>query len=359
MSFSTRVNGIRRSIMHGLTKNIGRSDISRKIDWNDETIKRVLICRPNSRLGNQLLITPLVEEVSEIFPNCKIDLFVRGGLSHILFENYENVDRIIKLPRKPFKELIDYMKVWFSLRKYHYDIVINVDKNSSSGRLSTQFTNGRFKFFNDIDEELQAKYLDYKHIAKFPVYNLRKYLSLLGLHLMDRPIPLLDLKLGNDELTKGKEVLDGIVSPDKRTICLYTFATRDKCYSEAWWAEKYERIKAEYEEDYNILEVLPIENVSQIGFKAPAFYSRDIREIGALIANTEVFIGADSGIMHLASSARTATVGLFSVTDTEKYQPYGNNSIAVNTNIATTDDLIREINKILYEKGVEPLEYTI
>jgi ADP-heptose:LPS heptosyltransferase len=41
------------------------------------------------------------------------------------------------------------------------------------------------------------------------------------------------------------------------------------------------------------------ENVSQIAFKSPTFYSKDIREIGAVIANTEIFIGADSGIMHL------------------------------------------------------------
>lgn len=356
MSFGSKVNGIRRSVMHSLTKNIGRSDISQKIDWNNETIKRVLICRPNSRLGNQLLITPLVEEVSELFPNCKIDLFVRGGLAPILFENYKNVDRAIRLPKKPFKELIAYMNVWISLRKYHYDIVINVDKNSSSGRLSTQFTNARFKFFNDLDEELQNKYADYNHIAKFPVYNLRKYLSQLGLNLEDKPVPLLDLKLNSDELANGKKVLDSIVSNEKKTISLYTFATRDKCYSEAWWAETYDRIKAEYAADYNILEVLPIENVSQIGFAAPSFYSKDIREIGALIANTEVFIGADSGIMHLASASKAPTVGLFSVTNTDKYQPYGNDSMAVNTNTSTTDDLIREINKILHKRNNTPID---
>jgi ADP-heptose:LPS heptosyltransferase len=37
------------------------------------------------------------------------------------------------------------------------------------------------------------------------------------------------------------------------------------------------------------------------------FYSKDIREIGAVIANTEIFIGADSGIMHLASASLTPT----------------------------------------------------
>lgn len=337
--------------MFNLTKNIGHSDTSHKIHWNDETIKRILICRPNNRLGNQLLISPLVEEVIEIFPDCKIDLFVRGGLSHILFENYKNIDQIIKLPRKPFKELLSYMKVWISLTSKRYDLTINVDKNSSSGRLSTLFSNSRFKFFNDIDNELQSRFEDYNHIAKFPVYNLRKYLNQLGLNIIiDKPIPPLDLRLTKSEIIKGKEVLDNHVSNEKKTISIYTFATRDKCYSESWWADTYEKLKNEYEGKYNILEVLPIENVSQIGFKAPSYYSKDIREIGALIANTEVFIGADSGIMHLASSAKTPTVGLFSVTNIDKYKPYANNSLAIDTNNSSTEDLINAVNKILSTK---------
>ncbi len=358
MNIDHKVNDVRRIIMQWLTQGIGHSNTS-SILGTQETIRNVLICRPNSRLGNQLLITPLVQEVSEIFPNCKIDLFVRGNLAPIIFENYENIDHILKLPKKPFKELVSYIKVWISLRRYQYDIVINVDKNSSSGRLSTLFTKAKFKFFNNIDEELEAKYEDYKHIAKFPIYNLRKYLDQLSQSFIDKSMPSLDIKLNIAEIAKGKEILDAIVSSRKKTICLYTFATGDKCYSRDWWLETYEKIKNEYEKTYNILEILPIENVSQIDFKATSFYSKDIREIGSLIANTELFIAADSGIMHLASSVKTTTVGLFSITDINKYQPYNNDSIAINTNITTTEDLIKEINNILQKKDQVQLNYAI
>ena len=34
---------------------------------------------------------------------------------------------------------------------------------------------------------------------------------------------------------------------------------------------------------YNIIEVLPVENISQIDFKAPSFYSKDVREIAHLL----------------------------------------------------------------------------
>jgi ADP-heptose:LPS heptosyltransferase len=232
------------------------------------------------------------------------------------------------------------------IKKQKYDIVINVDKNSSSGRLSAQFADAKYKFFGELDEEMQLKHTDYEHIAKYPVYEFRSFLTKLGFPKNENPIPPLDLKLSVAELAEGKKIVDKIVPNDKKTIAIFTYATDDKCYSETWWEEFYEQLKTKYE-DYNILEVLPVENISQIGFKAPTFYSKDIREIGSVIANTEIFIGADSGIMHLASASLTPTVGLFSRPNINMYRPYNNNSVAINTNTNTTAESIKVINDIL------------
>jgi ADP-heptose:LPS heptosyltransferase len=46
------------------------------------------------------------------------------------------------------------------------------------------------------------------------------------------------------------------------------------------------------------------------------------------MANTEVFIGGDSGIMHLASASKVST-GLFSRDNINMYAPYNNNSVAI------------------------------
>ncbi|MDN3674308.1 glycosyltransferase family 9 protein [Flavobacterium branchiarum] len=333
MKFLKSINIVRRNLMHRLTKNIGYSKPSKKSNSIIKSdIKRVLISRPNARLGNLLLITPLLEEVINTFPGCKIDLFVKGSLAPILFENYDNVDKIIQLPKKPFNSLLQYVKVCISLRKQHYDIAINVDKNSSSGRLSVKFSNSKFKFFGDpTTEDIQLKYNDYEHIAKYPVYNFRSFLNEIGITPSNTPISALNLKLSNSEITEGKKTLENLIDNNKKTICIYTYATGDKCHSKSWWSKFYKRLKTKYP-DYNIIEILPIENVSQINFKAPHFYSKDIREIGALIANTEVFIGADCGIMHLASAVQTPTVGLFSISEQKKYEPYCNHSMAINTN---------------------------
>ena len=348
MNILDDINVFRRRLTRVLTKNIGKTRLPKNIDLTKKSeIKRVLICRPNHRLGNLLLITPLLQEVIAYFPNCKIDLLVKGGISPILFENYKNVDTIIPLPKKPFKEIFKYIGVWLSIRKQSYDMAINVVNSSSSGRLITQLSRSRHKLFGDIDESIQLKYQDHIHIAKSSVYEFRSYITKLGVDVNNKEIPPLNLKLSASELAEAHKILSELVhDTNKKTISIFTFATSDKCYSKAWWAEFYDRLKLEYA-NYNIIEILPVENVSQIGFKAPSFYSKDIREIAAVVANTELFIGADSGIMHLASSSLTPTVGLFSRVNQNTYQPFGNGSFAIDTNTSDIEDWIEGINGIL------------
>ncbi|ULC58164.1 glycosyltransferase family 9 protein [Flaviramulus sp. BrNp1-15] len=347
MKVPTSINNIRRRVMHSITKNIGKSytdpvvDTSKKLD-----IKKVLIIRPNHRLGNQLLLTPIVQEVINTFPDCKIDLFVKGGVANPVFQNYSQINKIIQLPKKPFNHLFKYAMSWVSIKRTHYDLVINGDKDSSSGRLLTQISKATFKVFGDVHEDIQAKYPDYKHISKYPIYNLRRYLEKLGFDENNSNLPVLDIKLNAEEIVNGKKILDDIIKNDKKTICIYTNATGEKCYSEDWWETFYSRLLEEYP-NYNIIEMLPIENISKINFKAPHFYSKDIREMGAIIKNTSIFIAADNGVMHLASATLTPTVGFFSVTDPNIYAPYGNRNIALHTKYTNLEDWIKAIDKIL------------
>ena len=135
------VNVYRRKIMGALTENIGNSHVNTAV--NQETtieIKKILIIRPNHRLGNMLLTTPLIQEVIETFPECEIDLLAKGNLAPIVFSNYKNIKNFILLPRKPFNELIKYCTVWFKVKNRKYDLVINAVKGSSSGKLLTNIS---------------------------------------------------------------------------------------------------------------------------------------------------------------------------------------------------------------------------
>ena len=142
--------------------------------------------------------------------------------------------------------------------------------------------------------------------------------------------PFMDLKLSPQELSAGNQLLKELGADGSKTIALFTYAKGAKCYSEAWWSDFYERLQKELP-GYQFVEVLPVENISHLSFRLPSFYSKDVREFGSFIANTALFIGADSGITHLASAVGTPTIALFSVTKEIKYRPYHNNSTSLNT----------------------------
>ncbi|WP_313581938.1 glycosyltransferase family 9 protein [Chishuiella sp.] len=348
MSFKIRVNNYRRVAMQTLTGGIGKGAL-KNINKNESLIiERVLINRPNQRLGNTLLITPLIQEIIEHSPNVKIDLFVKGKVAPIIFENYPQVDQIIELPKKPFKELVSYANVWLKIKKKKYDLVINVEKKSSSGRLSTSFSNSKYKLFGDeflcdMNQEEQL------HQAQYPVYQLRKFFELFDGISNIKEIPSLNIQLSESEISKGKENLEKIVSDtSKKTIAFFTFATGCKCYNNNWWSDFYNEFYPQYSKDYNLIEILPVENISMLERKLPEFYSKDVREIAALMHNCEVVIAADSGMMHLSVAALTKTIGLFKDENfLKRYKPYGKGNSVVLVTDNRKDGIISEMKKLL------------
>jgi len=347
MSKLKRLNSWRRSILKTLTQPVGRSNSTKQLSpINPLEVINVLICRPNHRLGNQLLTTPLVQEVLATFPNATIDFFVKGGVVPILYTNYDRIGRFIALPKKHFKQLLTYLRAWISLRKKRYDLVINVVSTSSSGRLSTKMARSSYKVFGENDEAIAGNYPDFQHIAKRPVYRLRHALSQWGIPERQTPVPCLNIQLGKDELAVGKQKLDALVKdPSAKTISLYTFATGAKCYDQSWWLPFLEALRTNFPA-YNFLEILPVENVSSIDFNEPSLYSRDIREMAAVMANTAVLITADCGVMHLASSAQVPIVGLFSVTRPDTYGPYNPPSVSLKTEGLQVEEIINAVRNM-------------
>ena len=337
------INYLRRRINRFISK-LFIDNRSSDLDFNQNItqVKKILISRPNHRLGNNLLLTPLVKEVIDVFPNAEIHLFLKGNIGDLVFENYKEVTKIIKLPRKPFKNILNYYACWFSIFHHNYDLAINANRVSSSGKLAVKLSKSRYKFFNVINKEL-LKIKDYTHNAKNPIYNLRYHLK----NQIDRQnytMPKLDFKLRDYEIQNGKKLLKSMFRLQKPIISIFTFATGNKCLSKNWWRELYSEIK-NFEDNYNILEILPAENVSQIDFVAKTYYSRDIREIASVMSNVKIFIGADSGMMHLANSSNATTIGLFNVTEPEFYGVYGNKNININTNDKDIDFIIDSIRE--------------
>ena len=343
----TTINDFRRIIMFWLTKRVGLNDVQNQPTSIDlEKIQTVLILRPNHRLGNLLLTTPLIEEITNTFPNCKIDILVKGDyLAPIVFKNYKAINSYLVLPRKPFNQLIKYIGIWIKVKSRRYDLVINAVEDSSSGRLLTKLSKSKHKIFGGTLEINPPAFKNRNHIAIGPIYDLRYFLSNVK-KMNDDNLPLLDIKLTDEEIAQGASILKDLVNDERPILAIFTFATGIKCYSTEWWNTFYNELKRTFP-NYKILEILPIENVSQIQFRETTYYSKDIREIASVISNTKAFIGADSGMMHLAAAALIPTIGLFYRDNAETYKPYGEINFAIETNITSLDDSMKLIANVL------------
>ncbi|MEI6985247.1 MAG: glycosyltransferase family 9 protein [Rhodospirillaceae bacterium] len=63
----------------------------------------------------------------------------------------------------------------------------------------------------------------------------------------------------------------------------------------------------------------------------------DSLQVGACLARTALFVGNDSGLMHIAAAAGTTTLGLFGPSRPEHYAPWGAHCAAVTTAIPYRD----------------------
>lgn len=338
------INPFKRRFFKFLTSSLKNSKNLKElplIKKND--IKHVLIVRSNHRLGNQLLISPLVQVIESEFPEGKVDLLVNGGLSNIIYKNYSNVDQIYQLPKKPFKNLIEYIKVSLKIMYSKYDIAIVGTEDSNSSKIFVKLSRAKFKIFNlgTIDAKQP------KHIAKKPIYNLMNFIT-QDEKEPNKKYPKLDIKLNENEILNGKKILTDFFSSHLKTIVVFTNATGNKKLSKKWWKDFCKQLKMKFP-NTNILEILPKENISQLDFAFKTYLSGDLREMASVIENCSVFIGTDSGIMHLATSTNTPTFGLFNgTTNPETYGPYGRFKYTIETHKTEHNEIIKKI-KVYFE----------
>jgi ADP-heptose:LPS heptosyltransferase len=231
MKVSRSVNSVRRKITKRLTAAFAKTRTYDPGNWDGDTIIRILICRPNARLGNLILLTPLVQEVAARFPAARIDLFTAGNAASKIFRNYEQVELILQLLTRPFRNLLLYSRCWLRLRSRRYDLVINAVQGSSSGRLATMLARGRYKFFGDESDYYKFTASDYSHAGKYPIYNFMGFLNRMGCSVEGYEMPMPDIMLDADELAQGEAVLKEIAGTGKPVICLFTNATEDKSCS--------------------------------------------------------------------------------------------------------------------------------
>jgi ADP-heptose:LPS heptosyltransferase len=327
----------------GLFGGVGR-DLCEPGQLPAQGIYRVLICRPNHRLGNALLISPLLAEVEALYPGAEIDIITGGHAASMLFAHRFQLGRIFSLPPRIARHLWFSASLLRALRGKSYDLAIDACDGSQSGRLLLAMVRARYKV--GLPDELVNPHSAWhalvrpEHFAQRGVYLLRMARS----GVSAPPYPPLSLPLTTAELHEGKAMLARVLgepaasavpagagAADTRPVLgLFANATGAKRYDTAWWRSFVAALQG-LRPDWRIVDLVADHGRSQLDDAFAAYYTRDLRRLGGVIANLDAYISGDCGVMHLAAACGTPTLGLFSVTSASKYGPYGPGNLALDT----------------------------
>ncbi len=335
---------------------IGDARLTRAGDLPEDAIRRILVCRPNHRLGNLLLLTPLLSELARLFPSAEVDIVLAGEHVAELFQTFPNVGHIWNLSRRMVRHPVALGRTIAAIRRMHYDLAIDPCEASQSSRFLMTVARPRqalgiARSGTATGPNTTWMMLAPNHMAQWPVHLLRGALRRPVAAQSGPGFPTLDIRLTATEQARGRAHLDraaGVAGhPNAPTIIgVFAEATGGKKYGVDWWRRFIDALRAS-QPDCAIMEIAPPDGRPRLGADFPFFSSPSPREVAAVISGMTCFVSADCGVMHLASASGAPTLGLFSVSDALKYAPYGHRSQALLTRGKTPEEVARAASELI------------
>lgn len=319
-------------------------------------IRRVLVIRSNHRLGNNVLMTPLLAEIERLFPQARIDVLTGGGASHNLYAGFPQLATVHAFPAWSYIRPHKVLAVIRQVRAEPYDLAIDPIPGSRSARFLLGLVKARYKLGYRWGNRWRDAQLTHpvdagsapRHYGQAPVHLLHAAVGETAAQM-----PTLDLRLSDEEKSLGYRLLDQALETDSRVlrVGLYGVATGAKQYSPQWWLTFLEELQRQLADlPHQLIEFLPHDGKSTFADRMPSLLSVKLRELGGALAALDAFVTADCGVMHLASAAGTQTIGLFKVTDAERYGPYGHGSGSIAAVDADPGAAAREVASLLRER---------
>jgi heptosyltransferase III len=321
-----------------------------------EAIRRILLCRPNHRLGNLLFMTPALAEMAVCFPRATVDILAQGQGVHALFSGFGNLGKVFELPRNGFHKPTHYLRAIRSLWRERYDLVVDPEFRSRSARFIANRCRTIYRLgFSPSGDAAPLTHAfpppgPTVHMARRPIYLLRRAVD--EAHATtDEPYPELDVRLSAAERVWGLRTVADTLGPLRATrgpvITLFANATGAKRLPSAWWQQLTRRLR-ELDPHAAFLEILPPDAAARSELNLPSYQSDDLRRVAAVLSSTTLFVSADCGVLHLAcASGIPRVIGLFSVSDERLYGPVGNGRSSIVARDRAPADVARSIHEVL------------
>jgi heptosyltransferase III len=274
---------------------------------------RILFVTAN-RLGDAVLSTGLLDYLIRTFPSARITVAC-GPVAEGVFKRMPNLERIVVFSKQALGG--HWLKLWSRTVTQRWDLVIDIRGSALCWLLSTR------------RRAVMHKASGHK------ITQLARVLRLDAAPLPIAWFSAQDIARAHDLLPAGGRPVIVLaptanwapkIWPAERFVALFhrLAATHIPDAAAAIIAGPGE---GEAAMANPILQALP-RAINLVG-------NLDLPEVAAFLARADLFVGNDSGLMHLAASSGAPTLGLFGPTDASVYGPAGRRAAAVTGSDAT------------------------
>lgn len=287
----------------------------------------ILICRPNTRLGNTLLMTPLLEEIEATLPLARVEILTACPAAHEVFHEFPSVRHVHQLPFRGVRHPLAHLLTLLRVRRMRYDVLIDPCPRSWTSRFLARHLSARVKLGFSSAHKNQGIDVSVPfegapvHMGAYPVYLFRRGIVRLDEDLARAQTPALDIRLTEAERSAGRQEIQRLLGPGHSgpAVAVAAHATGAKRFTVDWWRRMIASLQLQLPA-VRVIEIRPPSGVAALP-ELPAYYSGKVRQVAAAAAAADCFVCADSGLMHLAAATDATTVGLFKVTESRLYAP--------------------------------------
>jgi len=267
----------------------------------------------STRIGDAVLSTSILNYLKNRFPHCSLYI-ATGKTAASLFKNFNNIKKIFILEKKFFK--IHWLELWSRTFFNKWDIVIDL-----RGSIISYFLFNKKKYvYKSINKNIHR-------LDELAILMETKHLPLPWIPVLKKDMKKISkdfLKLKNSIAIGASANWPAKIWPSKNFVKLIHMFLKEKQFGK----KKSIVFFGSSKDLKNIKKIT--KHLKKIKVKNLCG-KLNLIEVAAHLKKCKIFIGNDSGLMHIASAIGIPTLGLFGPSLESRYAPKGNNSYYIRT----------------------------
>ena len=288
---------------------------------------RILIVRL-SAIGDCVLTVPLVHALRNMYPGAHLSWIVDERAAALL-DGLAGLDELLVIPRRWHRSISSILGIRRALRRRDFDIVIDPQSLTKSGLLSRLTgASQRICFAPPVGREL-GPWLGNVRVRPTREHVVEQTLQLiepLGDHNPTNVIFNLPQYQGTDAIADFAAVCT------RRASNIAVVNVGAGWPSKLWSAARFASVVRYLGVEHGLASIvvwhgrereMAVDVISQSGGHGHLAPVTSLRELATLCREAQLFIGSDTGPLHIAAAVGTPCVGLYGPTSPARCGPYG------------------------------------